>query len=387
MSGYKFQLTEEDAGYIDQQVKDFQKDYKDTEIKFDPRPVVAYLQEGSHLIRIYPDTDEKGKPRFYRRIYIHSRAIPLTSDGKGKRRFCWADSRVDNLLTKLEDKGLKKVFGEDLWKFKSQEQGILCAHFFESADKAYHPAGSTVALSLSPKQLNGFAEWLLSLHPKEKVMMFNPFEEAPGIRLQVSKGTKSNMSVGVDGLGVRRLALPMPPRLWDSNWKKEIEAGKDFNEVSTHEFISLSDLGRKETDTLTDEEFSIFEELCMRQFEEFRAKGGEKVDDSSVGKGRRPSENEERKELKVNSGNGAAKPVNNNSHRLSVELADPLPETGERECPLRNRINEKPADKEKFGPAVMFGNKPGLNNPKCMMCPNEKDCIKLTEANLKQNKQ
>jgi hypothetical protein len=376
---YDFSLTDEDLNDVENQAKKHIQDHaaKEKASAFEGRPVAPFLKAGSHLIRPYPDRDARGKARYSRKIYVH-RQLPVAKD---KNVWIWADDRVDSLLVQFQKDGMAKIFNDDLWKFKSQEQGIMCVHIFESSDKENHPAGMTCILILNSKQHTAWNTWLTTLHPEEMRVILNPLEDAPGIRINFDSGAKSNVSVGVSGLGMRKVHLPLPPRLWDSNWKNQLkENNDDVKAIKTYSFTSLDDYVRKETDRMTDEQFDGFQEMAYREFEAWKANNNNKVRDSSAGKGYRPDEGRKDEGQKSNDSLRPTSEIQRQGAK-SEKLARELSGTGERNCPLSERIARKPELVNTFGHDVKFGNRPDGSNPDCLMCPHDFECRKLTKEN------
>ena len=385
---YQFALTDDDVEQITADAQQFQREYKESGGLGD-WPMSTFLPEGNHVARIYPDRGEGGRARLIRTVFMHN-SFPINEQGDTVR--IWADQRVDRILKEAEDQGLVTIRVGDkdkkIWMWKSRPVGIACCYWIESSDAKTIPVGKTCLAILDNRQMFSFNDFIANQHPEDKRKLIDPNNPAPGIRFSVTKGHKSNTSVGISGM--RNYALPMPPMMLRNDKEAEIP------------FTGLDRLFIEESDRISDEDLTSFENFIRGQIVKARAAGSLAKD--TTGKGfkfgnRRGNGEDEQKALPAPQEAGpapwegdAAKvpPPGQKSATALPEKsealpANPVPETGNRHCPLAEKIAAIPSkgvefEEEKNG-KVMFGNRPGKSNPYCSVCDNEDACREATIAN------
>jgi hypothetical protein len=382
---YEFKYQDADTEILDKQANEYKEKYLSNSGggATGTRAWQAYVQDGTHTFRFYPDRDAKGYARLIRRAWVH-RGLPI---GPKKKVWVYGDERVDALMNEIEQEKMTTIFGKKTWQWKSAEVGVACAHVFESSDKEWTIAGHTMVLLLQKRQIFAFQEFVADLHPEDKRKMFDPSLDAVGINFKVNHAaSKSNVSVGI--AGTRLLHLAMPPQLVADDRETLIP------------FEGLDKVYITEDQKLSDEDFLEFKKAVYTELEKFKAQGGQATDVTGGGgnggnnvtsfKDTGPAAGPQSptpQPTQPTPSNPEPNPKPSPPLNPTPKPQDPEPPPAaaivpnDERCGLAARIKAKPEQAEIYGHGITFGNRPDKRNPYCTICDYEKDCIELTLSN------
>jgi hypothetical protein len=356
---YSFAFDDKDVVAIDEQAKTFKKEYTESSGSGEASPKVVFLQEGHHTFRFYPDRDKNGMARIVKRIWIH-RGLQINPK---RKVWIWEDDRVNGLISELQKEGMENLLGKPIWQWYSQELGLACIHMFDTQDQEWHPVGSTVIVMLDKRQIFSIQDFISELHPEEKRKLLDPNTDGLGIKISVTKaGAKSNTSVGVT---MRMLALPMPPQMTTQDPNVRLP------------FEGLDKVYIQETDKLEQADWEEFRKNVYSELEKWKAQKGQAADATGAGAdfskkdgpgpnpGTTPDVNPNKSE-------------SNSSTPVKTETSSASNVTSSVTCPLAEKIKIKPEMVNDYGPDVRFGSHPTKNNPYCVICEHEEQCIEVT---------
>jgi hypothetical protein len=375
---FQFNLTDEDITRLSNEAEAYRKEYK--ERGFQAGVPICFLGDGTYVFRIYPDHDSRGFARILKRAWIHT-GIPI--EGDKKLRF-WKDDRVNDLFQEAEDAGMEKIFGKQIYQFKSREQAYMMLHYYESSNDEYTKPRTSYGTILSRRQVFAVQEFIAGMYIDDKRAILDPSHPAPGIKLQITRGSgKANVSCGIAGM--QKLTLP------ELEFKDE-----DGNLI---EYAGLDHIYITEQDKISDEDFFKLRVLVRAEIASFRAAGGKAKDKSAEGhrfsdkaaESPGPSQTvsqaiggpsqsfhaSQAGDLQATAAKLANGPPTASQAVVSIEAnADGI------RCRLADqaKINAKVAEAY---PDARFGNKPSKTTAYCLACSFEEECTLATEKRTK----
>jgi hypothetical protein len=355
---FNFNMSPDDINKINEEAEAYRKEYKERG-GFQSGVPICFLGDGTYVFRIVPDRDSKGFIRLIRRAWIHQR-VPVDDR---KLRF-WKDDRVDKLFEEAEEAGLEKIWGKPLYQFKSREQGYMLAYYFESSNDEFTKSKQFYGTVLDRRQMFAIQDFVAELHIDDKRQILDPNNAAPGIKLQITRGSgKANVSCGIAGM--TRLEIP------------EIEFKNEEGEAI--EYKGLDHIYITEDDKISDEDFFKLKGAVYEEITNFKAAGGKAKDKSSEAH----KFSDKAADPSITNASSASSPVTATPQQASTSTAvTTAVDPDEIKCILAEQCKINPKMAEVY-PNVAFGNKPSRPTPFCLACDIEEQC---TMATAKRNK-
>lgn len=189
------------------------------------RAPVAYIDEGSYWLRLYPEIRPEADGT--RKMHIVRKFWSYTGLAKGVRRL--PAPRDPECPVRKEVQRLKDAKYGDAWKFQASEEGLIKACVYKSSlpkDHKYFGAeklNKPTYLVLRKKQLTALNEFLADLSPEDLRKILNPRGSAPMIKMTFSKGASGSASFGFD---IHEAVLPDLPAEFPSIFKVLIDEDK-----------------------------------------------------------------------------------------------------------------------------------------------------------------
>jgi hypothetical protein len=240
------------------------------------------------------------------------------------------------------------------------------AYFFECPTSEYMKAGNAYGTILNRRQMFALQDWIAELHPEDKRQLLDPNNPAPGIKMQIIKGAKSNVSCGIGGM--QRLALP--------------ELDFKDNDGQVIEYTGLDQLYITEDNKISDEDFFNFRSLIGTEMANFKGVALDKSSEAHrIGQTGPATSFHASEAGKLEQQKPVEQPVVHQANAQLTAVQEGAPsDGGEIVCRVAEAAKINPKLKDAY-PNVAFGNKPTKTNPYCLTCSYEDECKIFTAKN------
>lgn len=187
----------------------------------DSNSPIAYLDDGSYWLRLYPEIlerDGKKRARIIRLFTAHSgfpntRKLPCEGSSC---RIC----KITDPMQALDEK--------NAWKYQAREEALIKAIVYKSSVKSdYVKLNSPLFIVLRWKGIQAIQQFIADLAPQDLQKVLDPTKAAPMLKITVDSGSKSNWSVGFDINSAAMPELPADFATLDTAYVKDTDFAKD----------------------------------------------------------------------------------------------------------------------------------------------------------------